>query len=293
MKKFRLENSIYEFCHFRDFLELYYKTRKTDEGFNFDKFEEETGLARANLWRIIEGKAQLNDRSKTFKLCEVFGFDKAERRFFETLVDFNQSQSAQEAMDRLETLLELLPVDYYQGLVAKYSLVPWWLSQTMLEVAQMKDFDGSFLNLAKRFHFDVTPAELKRSLEVLLQNGILKKVAKGKYEANTDLHLDMKVDGASQGQEEFAKKAVLALQCKQIEMIQSAADKLDYSKAYIINHTISLPNEKIPELEKLILNFRDEVQAFMTRYPSEETDQVVQLNTSLIPLMESIKKTQA
>lgn len=285
MKHHDLEISIYEFCHFRDFLRCYYQTRKKEEGFNFDKFEEETGLARANLWRIIEGQAQLNDRSKTFKLCEVIGFDKAERHFFETLVDFNQSQSAQEAMDRLETLLELLPVDYYQGLVARYGLVPWWLSQTMRDVALMKNFDGSFLNLAKKFHFDVTPAELKRSIEVLLQNGVLKKISKGKYEANVSIDQEEVEDISSGGQGEFTRKAIAALKYRQVEMIQQSVDKLDCSEVSILNHTLSLPHEKLPELESIILNFRDEVESFMASYTHEETNQVVQLSTSLIPLL--------
>lgn len=292
MKSYKHPQSIYEFCHYTDYLGAYYHTRKKIEGFNLDQFTEDTGFARANLWRLVEGKAALTDRSKIFHLCEYLNLERMERRYFEALVDFHNSSSGLEALDRLEVLIELLPPSYYGTFVGQFAIYPWWLTQVMREVVQMPEFDGSFMNYAKYFKQPVTPAEVKQAVEVLVKNGALEKVSRTEYRIQEEIPVFTMDQGNTDNEREFARKAVFALQCKQLEIVQNAASSFDVERCYMVNHTVSLDSEKLPELEKLVLNFRDQVQEFMRTHPSKDSNMVVQLNTSLVPLFEKDNLSQ-
>ena len=85
-------------------------------------------------------------------------------------------------------------------------------------------------------------------------------------------------------EKKFAKKAVYALQSKQLDLAYAASNHFDLEQCYMVNHTISLPSDKIGEFEKIILMFKSEIETLMKKYPSNQANQVIQINTSMLPL---------
>ena len=284
MAKYQFKSSVFEFCHFSEYLQAYFLDRKKSNSYTIDKFSADTGLARANLWRIIEDKAPLNERAKSFAIAKAIGMTADERQYFEALIDFNQSESSHEALDRLDTLIELLPKKYMETFVARFGIFPHWLTQAIKEIVQMSSFDGSYLNLSRKFRFEVHSHEIKRALEVLLQNNIIKKVEKNTFESTNNFDSIRMNVGTNEFEKKFAKKAVYALQSKQLDLAYAASNHFDLEHCYMVNHTISLPSDKIGEFEKLILIFKSEIETLMKKYPSNQANQVIQINTSMLPL---------
>lgn len=276
--------SIFRYCDFRDFITDYFQYRKKEEGLTLDQFAHDTEMTRANIWRLMEGGSPLKDHSKLFKLSQYMGLSQEERRYFQTLAQFNQSDSAVEALDSLESLMDQLPREHIDSFVGQFGIYPWWLTLAVFELVQMESFSGSLQNIAKRFQFPVSTNNLKKALEILETNGYLVRQSKMNYEAQEEqLHFHM-AQGVTERERAFARKAVFALQCKQLEISHNAADSFDPESCYMITHTLAIDEAKVEELESLILEFRDRIQAFMKENPSSQANRIYQLNTSLITL---------
>ena len=71
---------------------------------------------------------------------------------------------------------------------------------------------------------------------------------------------------------------------KQLDLAYAASNHFDLEQCYMVNHTISLPSDKIGEFEKIILMFKSEIETLMKKYPSNQANQVIQINTSMLPL---------
>lgn len=267
----------------------YFALRKeSSEKFSFTVAVNETGLAKSTIWRIMEGEIPLTERSKIMTFAKMFGLDRQERRFFEHLVDFNQAQTGEDALERLEYLMEALPDDQQDVFIAKFASLPWWLTQAMREIAQMDNWDGSFMSLSDAFYPDVSPNEMKKALSILENNHQIEKIGKGKYvtpEVVNHINLRLCEDD---DQRDFVRKAVMALQCKQLELIQDAANEFDINRCLMINHTVSVPEDAVPELQELIKGFRNQIGEIMQRYPSSETNQIFQISSAMTALTKPI-----
>lgn len=289
MSKFQNTLNVYSYCQFRTYMKDYFALRKeSSEKFSLTVAVKETGLAKSTIWRIMEGEIPLSERSKIMIFSKMFGFNRDERRFFEHLVDFNQAQTGEDALERLEYLMESIPDDQQDVFVARFASVPWWLTQAMREIAQMDNWDGSFMSLSEAFYPETTPNEMKKALSILEQNGHIEKVGKGKYITPEVINRVNLSKAKTEDEIDFARKAVMALQCKQLELIQDAANEFDLDRCLMINHTVSIPEEAVPELQDLIKGFRDQIGEVMSKYPSSGTNQIFQISSAMTAITKPI-----
>lgn len=294
MSKFHNTLNIYQYCQFKTYMKDYFALRKeSSEKFSLTVAVKETGLAKSTIWRIMEGEIPLTERSKIMIFAKMFGFDRQERRFFEHLIDFNQSVTGEDALERLEYLMDAIPDDQQDVFVARFASMPWWLTQAMREIAQMDNWDGSFMSLTDAFYPNVTPNEMKKALSILEANHQIEKQGKGKYVTPEVIGRVNLSNAQTEDEIDFARKAIMALQCKQLELIQDAANEFKLDRCLMINHTVSVPETAVPELQELIKGFRDQIGEVMAKYPSSETNQIFQISSAMTAITKPIHPKKA
>jgi len=106
---------------------------------------------------------------------------------------------------------------------------------------------------------------------------------------NQGTSLDFNMNhGESSHQANFARRALFALQSKQLNLIKEASDKFDHNKSYMVHHTFAIPFNELKKVESLLLKQRQEIVEFMNRYHSRDCDQVVQVSSCFVPLTEPL-----
>jgi len=88
---------IFEYMSFRAFLSDYYKAAKQHtKGFSYRAFSKKAGFSSTNFIKmVIDGDRNLGPESAA-KIADAMALSAAERRFFEQLVELEQSDDPDE-----------------------------------------------------------------------------------------------------------------------------------------------------------------------------------------------------
>lgn len=266
---------IFEYMSFRAFLSDYYKAAKQHtKGFSYRAFSKKAGFSSTNFIKmVIDGDRNLGPESAA-KIADAMALSAAERRFFEQLVELEQSDDPDERARLMETItttrrfLEAKPLD---GMLFEY--LSHWYNLAIRELAGRSDFNEDPAWIAAQIRPKLSTGKAQKALELLLELGLLERDQEGKItrgEPSLDAGHEVTAVGVRQFHRQMLERAACAI------------DDVPSAERDISAITVCIHAQTVPELKQRLRSFREHLMAFCDA--QEDPDVVYQFNMQLFPL---------
>ena len=276
--------NIFTFENYRTFLKETFESLKVaDPNWTHQRFAKESGLGSPTLFNLVlSGKRNLTEKT-ILQISQSLGMTTEESQFFEALVKFNQAKDPNvqtacfhklcsfKSFTQIHTL-EKHQQDYFSNWyhvvirelvrLGNLPLNPEWISAHLLPTISVEKVAAAFVTLS---HL-----------------GVIQKDAAGKYVSSTPV--------ISSGSE-FVTFALKSYHRQMIERASQSIERIPRDLRDITNLTFPLPEGDLPEIKKLIQDFRQKLVDILVDKKSEVL-RIYQLNVQLFPLTEKIQKEQ-
>lgn len=266
--------NLFSYQDYRIFLRDWFAHAKaTRPHFSHRAFAQQAGLQSSNfLMLVMQGKRNLTEAS-LLHVMEGLKLNKQEREVFRHLVFMNQARTPAEQAVHYQRLLssrkfrQLKPIERQQ-----YAYYAAWYHPVVRELVVAKGSDGSPEWIAARITPTVTPQQVEKSIQLLAQLGLIKRV-KGKWQ-QTETILSTGPLLSSVIVHNY-HKAVLQLS-------QSVMDTMSTRQRDTSALTLGVTRAQVALIRKKVQAFRQE----LLRSVADTTtpDEVLQLNIQLFPV---------
>jgi uncharacterized protein (TIGR02147 family) len=192
------------------------------------------------------------------------------------MVLFNQSKNEQ---DKNELFKEMFR--YKQGSKAKrlnelqYRMYSEWYHAAIRELISFTEIGDDYAGIAKMLTPSITPGQVKKSLQLLEDIGIIRKNGNGKWvQCDPIIKTDPEVES-------------LSIRNHNRTMIQLGEDAIENFKPEfreISGMTLGISSKAFNEIKRKIQNFKDEILSDVMSDTSK-SEEVYQLNFQFFPVV--------
>jgi len=265
---------IFEYLAFRLFMRDYYTAAKKNlKRFSHRFFAQEAGFTSSNFLKMVmDGDRNLSPESAV-RVAAAMGLSAAESRFFLLLVEFDQAADPDEKARVMESIaatrrfLEAKPID---GMLYEY--LSNWYNLAIRELAGRADFQSDPKWIAAQLRPSVSASKAKKSLELLLELGLLEEdegtVSRG--EPSLDAGHEVQVVGVRQFHRQMLERAAASI------------DDVPAAERDISAITVCVRADTVSELKSKLRDFREKFMAYCDE--QSDPDVVYQMNVQLFPL---------
>jgi uncharacterized protein (TIGR02147 family) len=266
--------NVFEYTDFREYLKDYFEeSKKGNPNFSHRWLSQKIGLSTPNLIMLVmQGKRNLT-QTVCFKLCEALGFSRTEADYFGHMVSFMQAKTHDEKnlhftqMTELRRNLKTAKIEEKQ-----YEYYSNWYNPVVRELVTYPDFDGEPKWIAKRLSPPITPQQAQRSIDLLLELGLIKKKGKRYIQADPLISTGPAVNSL----------AVVNFHRKTACLASESFDRHTKKERTITSCTINISEERFEELKREITDLRKKALALAE--DAGKSTRVYQLNLQLFPV---------
>lgn len=272
-KRRRAPVDVFKYRDYRQFLRAFYDARRSS-GMSYRAFSRAAGLGAPNYLKlVIEGKRNLSlDMAERF--AHACRLNEEGTEYFRTLVQFNQAGTDEERNALHERLLKFARFRSAQRLdLAEKEYHSTWYIPAVRELVACTNFVEEPAWIAQQMQPEISEAEASNALSVLHRLGLVERDDSGRLQQATR--------AVSTGQQASG----LYIRNFHAEMMQRATLSMQLvppDQRYISGLTLSVSRHTFNEVERRIIEFREELKALCDTDPLP--DAVVQLNFQLFPL---------
>ncbi|MDD5673506.1 MAG: TIGR02147 family protein [Chitinivibrionales bacterium] len=234
------------------------------------------------LTMVVKGRIGLSKVTAN-KLSEILRHSPNETRYFETLVFFNQAR-ATEDRNRYYQELCALAKSKEARLVSKeqYDFYTEWYHSAVRSIIGMHGFTGDFKKLAGLVVPAITPAQARKSVELLESLKLIFKNKIGGYEI---------ADVAITTGEEVQSLAWANFQQETMRLALEARDRFPRDKRYLGTQTVGVSAETFKAIRQLIIDTKNKIAEMA--HADQSADRVYQINFQAFPLSEPPKSKES
>ena len=270
---------VFSFLDHREFLRSWYEWKKTaTRGFSYRSFARKAGFSSMSFLRdVIEGRRNISEDSVE-KFVAAIGLVDDAATYFRELVRYNREQDGEKRSQLFRRLLllqarrEFSPVRQAQ---AKY--YSDWVNIVVREAAGLERFGGDPELIGAAMRPAVPASQVKESLQLLTELGMLEKSKEGGYKTSTPRLVPGDID------------PVIVRGAKR-QMLLHALDRLDSEgneDTHISSVTVTISRHRLAKLAEQIRQFRLDLLAD-TASDDGPQEQVAQINFQLIPFLRAM-----
>jgi uncharacterized protein (TIGR02147 family) len=173
--------NIFRYTDYRAYLTACFGERKkSDPKFSHRYLSRRLGLAAPNfIMLVMQGKRSIS-RSLAFRISREFRHTAREAEYFENMVGFAQAKAVDEkdrSFTRMAALRKTTNVEKIDE--DQYKYYSNWYNLVVRELVTSPEFKGDYNWLARNVRPAITPSQAKRSIELLLKLGLIKKKNNG------------------------------------------------------------------------------------------------------------------
>jgi uncharacterized protein (TIGR02147 family) len=273
--------SIFEYDNYREFLrDTYLLRRSQDKKFSFRFFARTAGFNSCGFLKMVmDGHRNITSESIS-KVARALKLNKEESEFFKNLVFLNQ---AKEPKEKEIYVQEIIRSKSYRKIcalkVSQYHYFMHWYYVAIREMVGLPGFKEDHNWIARQLGADVTPLEVKRSLDELFLLGLIRREEDGtlrQTDANLSTPDEVIVGSVAQYHREMMSRASVSI------------DKVPREKREISGSTISVSEETAKKIKELTQSFRNSIFELASRETHPET--VYQLGIQFFPLLSSTEE---
>ena len=269
---------MFGYLDYRAFLRDFYSARKTKgRGFSYRSFSRKAGLKSPNYLKLVIDAERNLSAEMAGRFAEACNLGEDEARYFADLVAFNQATTLAERNKHYGRLtgyqryrqahkLDLAHAAYYSA----------WYMPAIRELAARSDFRDDPAWIAEQLVPPISTLEAERSLQILIELGMLAQDSSGKLrQADVLLSTGAETRG-------------LHIAAYHRGMMQRAMESIDLvaaSERDISSLTICLGANGLRSFKERVQRFRRELLELSAL--EDDPQQVVQMNFQLFPLSKS------
>ena len=239
----------YTYTDYRMYLKDYIGYKKSlNVHFSLKMFADLTGFkARDYILRVINSERNLSG-SGACMLSQAMKLSEKEASYFESLVSFNQAKTIKEKDYHFKRLQEVQPFGRQRQLrEEEYEYLSQWFHGVIRSLFPAIDFKDDFKMLGSFLDPPISESQARKSVELLLQLGILCRNSDGTY----------KVDSPSLSTVEEIKSIALAQLQKIMAELSSRSIELHTStERAITGVTMSLSSFAFEKIKDEMMEFR-------------------------------------
>ncbi len=272
--------SILEYLDYRKFMQDFYAEKKRTAAFSWRDFAARAGYSSPVFLKLVcDGKNGLS-RKVVCRVGEAMNLAGYELDYFKNLVEFNQAKRDADRKAAYENM-RAIAKEHKVGAIddTHYSYFSSWVYPTIRELAPTMGCAES-AEMAKRCVPKVSAAEVENAVRFLMDNGMLKVDANGKYE--------MTEKSIATGPIPVASLAIRNFHRQMSTLALDTLDTIPTSERNFSTLTLGLSKNSYEQILKELEEFRRKVVAITTN--DNESDRVYQMNFQLFPLTYSIEE---
>lgn len=263
-----------DYLDFRSFLQDHFRHQKQNiPGFSMRGFARNPALKISSssfMTNLLQGKRNLTQQLR-LKFSKALHLEAQEAEYFDFLVQFNQAKSLEEKNYFFSQLSK------YRGSRAKllaehqYQFFSHWYNTVIWNYFGLARAERQPERIAKHLATDLKPEQVEESLRLLLEMGLIKKMANGYEVSDRHMVTDKVFLGpvAKSYHKDFLRLAGDALE-------QVPAEKRQYNVL-----AFSVSDKGFGAIKQRIASFVQEVREIVDR--DEGMNQVNILNIQLFP----------
>jgi uncharacterized protein (TIGR02147 family) len=271
--------NIFEYTDYKKFLADYYeKAKERNPGFSYQVFSQKAGIkSRGFLYNAVHGKRTLS-KSHVFGLSQALNLNKSETAYLENLVAFNQAKSLKERNYFYERLSSIRPGKKHgwkPQIVRndQFEFYSKWYHSVIRSLIDLHGFAGDYEKLARNVYPRIKPLQAKKSVELLLRLGLVRKRPNGSY-AVTDKSIATP--------KEVAGLAVMNFHRDAGRLAMAALNDVHKDRRNFSAMTLGISHETYKEICNDILALRRAIQ--QKAEADNSADAVYQLNFQFFPV---------
>jgi uncharacterized protein (TIGR02147 family) len=268
---------IFQFTHFRKFLEEYQAARaKVEPGFTRTEICNMLGLEKSRSYfaDVLRGK-KVSPRMVA-KFIEVLELDKKEAKYFETLVQLDQAKSDAARNAAMQEILKLHPNPQHIVNEDAYEYYSRWYNSALFAILDAMDVTDDMAPVQKRIFPKVPLGKLKESLALLERLGLARKNEEGFWKPTKE-----SISSGPYNNAELIKQ--YQLQC--FELSKQALITPPKKPTVMSTLTFSISSEAYKKLEAELQEFKAKARRIIGE-DKEKADGVYQMNIHLFSNLE-------
>lgn len=268
---------IYQFTHFRKYLEEYQAARMQSEpSFTRTEICNLLGLPKTRSYfaDVLRGK-KVSPRM-TAKFIEVLKLDRKEAKYFETMVKLDQAKTDAARSAAMEELLHQHPNPQHILDSDAYEYYTHWYHSAMFAILDAMNVEDDLAPVQKRIFPKVPLGKLRDSLALLERLGLARKNEEGFWKPTRE-----SISSGPYNNAELIKQ--YQLQC--FELSKQALITPPKMPTIMSTLTFSISSNAYKKLEAELQEFKTKARRIISE-DNEKADGVYQMNLHLFPNLE-------
>ncbi len=270
--------SIYMYNDYRQFLkDRYMELKKTQRSFSYRYFSQKAGFASPNFLKLVmEGQRNLSlDGARKFSQALKLGVK--ESRFFEILVQYNQTSDGAQKQSYYEQMLVFGDYRKAHHLVeAQYAYLTHWYYPAIVELAHLKNFREDPQWIASQLGGRISTREVREAMDVVESIGLIQRNKNGKLVPG---HIALTTGS------ETVSLAAYSYHKQVLDLAKEAVDAQSPEEREFGAITMAVSGEQLVTLKDMIRDFRRKVVNYLST-PDVQADAVYQFGVQLFALMQ-------
>lgn len=270
--------TIYMYNDYRQFLkDRYAALKKTQASFSYRYFSKKAGFASPNFLKLVmEGQRNLSAEGAQ-KFAQALKLGAKESRFFEILVQYNQTSDGAQKQSCYEQMLAFGDYRKAHHLIdAQYAYLTHWYYPAIVELAHLKHFQEDAQWIASALGGRISIREVREAIHVVESIGLLQRNAKGKLVPG---------HAALTTGPEAISLAAYSYHKQVLDLARSAVDDQSPEQRKFGAITMAVSPAQLAKLKDMIRDFRRTVVNYLST-PDEAADAVYQFGVQLFALTE-------
>ena len=268
--------NVFHYDDFRRYLSDFFALRKAQNPkFSHRMFARMVGFGSpSHLLMILNGKRGLSVPSLN-KLVQGLKLKSRERKYLETLVDYQTSKSMETRSQALRNLLELkcLEQDLYVLDRDRYEFLSNWYVVGIYVLIGCQKVPVAQTDLKKRFRKTVTSQQVHETYQVLTRLGLIESDSQGFWR---------QTQGAITVDDSLKESATFHYHRSMLDLAAEALRLRKLEDSEFSGATVSISSDQFPSVLERIRSFRKEINLLTSG--NAKADQVYQLNIQFFSL---------
>jgi uncharacterized protein (TIGR02147 family) len=271
---------LYEYVDYRSYLKDFFSAQKrSNKGFTHRYFAKLAGFSSSSFClHVMDGRKNLSGASIQ-KVIAALGLEGRAAGYFEALVQYNQAKTLHDREFYYSRLNKIRKgTTFYRITKHQFILYSEWYYSVIRELAVYSDWNGDYERLGGMVVPVLSAALAKKSVDALLDAGLLIKDADGTFRHNSPI---VSAETAP---------AVVVNKLKKDFLLKAleAEEKFQKPVKYSSSATLAMSARSIEKAKEMIDELRQAL--LIMAMQDKDVDQVYQVNFQMFPLSGPIKK---
>lgn len=269
--------NIYHFTDYRILLKEYYAfQKKMIRSFSYRYFAVKSGVSASLFKDIIAGRRRLS-LTIMQKYAEAMNLSVKETAYFAAVVQFVNSKTTETKNAHFSEMLRLRGNSSIKFIdKSHYEFFKNWYHSALREMVTLPDFREDHEWIARKCIPRITAAQAKKSIEIMLQLGILQRNDKGTL---------VPADPVISSELEMKSLILRNFQSEVIGLAKDALDRFEPADREISSLTLGVSSHCYRTIKERIRMFKEEILAMVVA-DTTTSEIVCQCNFQLFPLVE-------